>query len=298
MQITVRRSSKQHMGTHWRPAEHSIQQRETIELVRREIPGDRPNKLIHREQDIRFDPIDLLLLGSRRDYTDARIEDPYRRGRFVEGFVYVRSLAAFIHKDEVDRIENIGERIGPGAIIAKSVRIEPSAQIGAYAELERGARVKSDAVIGSHTVLRKGAHVDEGATIGTHSYLGQFLRVDEGVTIGSMSVIDREVKISSGVEIGRQGHVGRATHINTDAWLDDSVRIGKYGYLGSDTAIGEMTTIGDYPHIGNGSFVGAESRLGRLVRVAQNVILVSPTYADDGAFISESNFSVARPETP
>lgn len=64
-----------------------------------------------RGRDIGYDSLDMLLLGAQRAYTEARIEDPYKRGKFVEGFVYVRALAAFLHEDVVGRLESKGEQM-------------------------------------------------------------------------------------------------------------------------------------------------------------------------------------------
>jgi NDP-sugar pyrophosphorylase family protein len=296
MQITLKRTTERLKGTYWRPVEHSLHQRETIESVRREVPGDQPNKLTHRAQTVHLDALDLLLAGSsRRAYTEARIEDPYKRDRFVEGFVYVRALAAFIHEDKIGKFEKMSGQIGPGAIISKAVEIEERASIGAYVELERGAQVMSGALIGPNTVLRKGVIVGEDTAIGAHSYLGQFSRIGRGVNIGSMSVIERGVEIRPDVDIGRQGNIGLDTYIGIKAWLDDSVHVGRHSYVGTSTSIGEMTTIGDRLHLGDGATVGAESRFGRFVRVAKNVMLISPTYAADGEFIAQSNLFARRP---
>ncbi|MGZ6004903.1 MAG: DapH/DapD/GlmU-related protein [Candidatus Saccharimonadales bacterium] len=298
MEITVRRAAGMRKGTFWRPVEHSVAQRQTIEVRQRK--GDdtnQPNLVAHRGANIELDALDLLLAGSRQSYTDARIEDPYKKGRFMEGFVYVRALAAFVYKTEVERVENMAGQIGPGAIISKDVRIEPLATIGAYAELESGVHVKVGATIGDNAVVRKGSFVNQGVEVGARSYIGQFTQVNPGAKIGPMSMLDRGVHIANGAAVGTQGAIGQKGYIGTNAWLDDSVHVGRHSFVGADAGVGEMTIVGDYSHIGNGSFVGAESRLGDLVRVAPGIMLVSPTYADNGTFIRESNLGAIRPDS-
>lgn len=294
MKITVNRSRNLVKGTFWRPVEHTVHQRQTIELVRRETPEGQPDKIIRRDTNVSLSELDLLLAGARNTYTPARIEDVYNAGEYHEGFVYISALGAFVHEDEVERVEENAGAISPGVIIAKAARIDEGVRLSPYVELEKGVTVGTSASIGERTVLRKGSRVGNGAEIGSLAYVGQFSRIGNRAVVGSMSVVDKEVFIGADAQIGRQGRVGAGSSLLRDSWLDDSVHIGSRVHVGKAVSIGEMTSVGDRSHIGDGAMVGAESRLGRFVRVAKGVILASPTEARDGELILQSNLFVPR----
>lgn len=296
MRLTVERASAPRKGTSWRPLQHTLQERRVAEVVHREIDHEGYDHVRRRhEQRTSLGAFDMLLAGVSEDKTEAAIEHPYERGRFIEGFVYVRALAAFIHQDEVTRVKDSGANVEPGAVISKGVRLEEGAQIGAYVELERGAVIKKNAVIGQDTVVRKGARVAEDVNLGGLSYVGQFARIGRGVVIESMGVIGREAVVQAGAKAKKQLHLDTGVRVGKDAWMDDSVRVGRHTYLAENTTIGEMTSIGMYSRIGCGAVVGAESQLGNLVRVAPDVILSSPTYAESGASILTSTLFAQRP---
>lgn len=288
MKITLHRAEKGYRGTSWRPVQNpdtSMEKREVIQSVRREVPGDQRDKTIQRITNSRLQSVDLLLAGLKEQYTPTRIENNYRKGTFDEGYYYVHTLAAFVHEAEIERAESMPDRIGPGVIISKAVRIEDS-YIGTNTEIEAGALI-INSLIGDNSVIRKRAIVKQ-SNVGGRSYLGQFSSTVLS-TVGSLSMEEKGVTVGPNVTTGRQTYLGQRTHINPNAWLDDSVRIGSDGFVGSEVMIGEMFTAGHHLHIGSGAVVGAESEFGSFVRVARDVVLVSPTYAEDGALIMNSN---------
>lgn len=292
MQLTVRRSPERFKRTSWRPASSSIEQVEVVEYVRRIVPTTQPDKIVHRPKVTVLRALDLLLAGAGSDYTDARIEDTYKPGKFVDGFVYIHALGAFVHKSEVAKIESQHEKISAGCIVAEGARIIGDSHIGANTELERSVII-ADSTIGDKSIVRKGSRVERSA-IGGLSYVGQFMYVKDS-RVGSMYKGDRNVVLGRNTEVGRQNQHGANSVIKHDAWLDDSVRIGANSFIGAGAQIGEMFHAGVQLHVGEGAVVGAESRFGSFVRVGRNVILASPTFAEDGALLMQTIIGV-RPE--
>lgn len=290
--ISLERTQHHVPGTNWSPVKHTAIERRSIEVARSATSDTgEPQKTDKRVRDTKFDALDMLLLGTQGTHLEAQIESPFKKGKFIKGFIYVRALAAFVHEDEVDRFENMASQIGPGSIIGKAVRVEDDASIGAFAELEKGVRIRSEATVGDNTVVRKGSVVQRGGVVKANSYVGQFSVIGSNAEAGPHAVLDRRVTIQREALSGMQSRVGVGTHLAPGATLMDSVSVGRQGYVGEGTMIGEMTAIGNYCHFGEGSVIGDESHFGDFVRVARNVWLASPTHAETGAIITESNLT-------
>ncbi|MBP7806963.1 hypothetical protein KA047_00515 [Candidatus Saccharibacteria bacterium] len=300
MHISITRSEHQIPGAHYHPVEHFNKEYMAHDVHRVISIEDRPDVIRKHPKSVELDEIDLILASGNQEYASASVEDPYNRGRFINGFVYVRALAAFMHEDLARRhvltdFADLAGRVGTGAILGRDVKIGPGAQIGSFVEVHRGAQIMDDAVVGDGTILRKGAQVSRGAEVGAHGYVGQFARVAPGVKVGSFGMIQHSVQFKEAVIVGSQASIGRGTYFDKGVYAGDSVTVGRNGYFGPNVVVGEMTTIGDNPHVGGGSSIGAESRFGHFVRVAKNTMLVSPTYAEDGEIITESNLFARRP---
>ncbi len=297
MQITVHRAAKNRIGVFWRPVEHTYQQREAMQVVRRDRGAELPPRLAWNRYAVDLSELDMLLAGASRAYTDARIESPYKRGVFVEGFVYVQGLAAFVHKANMEEAEKAGSRIGAGAIIGRGVRLGLGASVGSFTELEAGVCLGTDAQVGDNAVIRKGSIVSARATIAGQTYVGQRSRIGVDATIGPMTNIGRGSIVCRGASLGMQDMLGNESYVGSSASVDDTVRAGKAVQIGHHAIIGEQVVLGSNNHIGARSIIGAESRFADFVRVAPDVMLVSPTYAEEGAFIKESNFVLQLPSS-
>ncbi|TXG78202.1 hypothetical protein E6P97_00150 [Patescibacteria group bacterium] len=291
MRITLNRSAEVLPGTHWRPIEFAADQRRMVETVRRETPDGSPDKVVRRYETGPLDELDVLLAER---YVETRVEDQYKRGKYREGYYYLRSMGVFAHESVVERVEELTGRIEPGAIIAKETRVHPDAYIESGVELEQGVRVKHGARIGRGSVVRKGSIIAEDAAVGALAYVGQFSRIGGRATVGAMSIVGREVAIADDALLGRQNVVGMQSYVMNGAWLDDSVTLGKNVHVSRNASIGEMTKIGANSHIGESSMVGAESQLGRFVRVGRGVFLASPAIASDGEAILTSSVFAPR----
>lgn len=290
--ISLERTQHHVPGTNWSPVKHTATERRSIEVARSTTSDTgESQKTDTRVRDTEFDALDMLLLGSQGAHLEAQIESPFKKGKFIKGFIYVRALAAFVHEDEVDRFENMTAQIGPGSIIGKAVRIEDDASIGAFTEIEKGVRIKSKAAIGDNTVVRKGSVVQRGGAVKANSYVGQFSVIGPDAEVGPHAVLGRSVTMQRETLAGMQSRVGVGTHLAPGATLMDSVSVGRQSFVGEDTMVGEMTDIGNYCHFGGGSVIGDQSHFGDFVRVARNVWLVSPTHAETGAIITESNLT-------
>jgi acetyltransferase-like isoleucine patch superfamily enzyme len=294
MRITLERSPEVLRGTFWRPISPEAQQRVAVDWLRRPTPEGESDKVFQRYETGPLDELDVLTRGR---YVETRIEDPYMRGQYREGFYFLRSMGVFAHEDEIDRVEGLTGQIEAGAVISKGVRIEDGAYIDSRVELERGVRVMSGASIGRGSVVRKGSIVGPGVGLAAFVYVGQFSRLDPRANIDAMTILDRGVGVGRDASIGRQGVIGKQSQIQSGAWIDDSVTLRRHVNVAHDASVGEMTVIDDYSHIGAGSMVGAESRLGKFVRVGKGVFLVSPTIAPDGTALLTSNLFTNRAES-
>ncbi len=294
MQITLLREKRpERYAPQWRRPVFSLSQRESIESVRRKTnDATVPDKKIRRDKEVQLSHVDWLLAGSGRRFTRARIENIYQPGEFDDNYVYDSQIGAFVHESMVQRCEKIASQIGAGAIISEAVTIDDEAQIGAYTEIEKSVHLRAGSVVGSSSIVRKNAQVGERSMVGSWSYIGQSTQILDDVTIGAHSVLGRHVMVGDYAALGQQNRLGVSTHVGSKVWLDDSVRSGRYVNFGTEASVGEMTTIGSYSHIGEQALIGAESHLGRFVRVGRRVMLISPTYAEDGATLLTSTLGL------
>lgn len=303
MHISIGRSERAIPGTHFRPIEQVAHKSFMEHEVHRRIDlDDYPDVIRKHPRRVALDEIDLILASGNAAYAPASLEDSYNRGRFVGGYVYVRALAAFLHEDfaanhEADNFTGLKGRIGVGAVVGAGVQLGEQAQIGAFVEAQKGAQIMDGAQVGDNAVIRKGARIGTDAVVGANSYVGQFALMNHAAQLGTFGVLQHSVTMSPGSIAGTQTSIGRETYLGSDAYIGDSVTLGRSGYAGPHVVVGEMAHIGDNFHVGENSSIGAESRLGSLVRVAKNVMLVSPTYAEDGAFITTSNLFAGPPQS-
>lgn len=289
MKLTVHRAPEYLPGTWWRPAVAPIEQEAHTEQLRRATGEGQSDKVTSRLSRASLQGLDLLLAGSNSEYTEARIEDSYKKGRFVEGYLFVRALGAFIHEESVNQLAETSAKIHPGVIISRLVHVDDDVEVHAYAELEQGVRLKRGAVMGAHSVARRRAQLGENAGVGAGSYIGHDVQIGPNVTIGAFNLIDRSSRMDEGTTTGLQVHLGRRFISKRGSSLLDSVSIGDDSFTGQDVTVGEMTTAGHHLHIGDNSVVGSESVLGDFVRIGRNVFLVSPTYAANHEVLLQSN---------
>lgn len=308
MEITLERAEKKLSGTHWRPVQHQVEVRRQFAALHwmpekrpttRRKSGTRVGTYRMKREKAVLDGVDLLAAADQ-PYTPVKIESIYKRGTFVEGFVYVRALAAFLHEDVVGRFEGKTDQIGAGAVIHSGVTIEPEASVGSFTELEKGAKVLHGALVGPDSIIRKGAIVGEDAILSAHFYVGQFANIGHDVTPHSeggeylsnaMGVIESKVNIFPGVVLGAQDRIGKGSNVMDAAQLDDAVRIGRNVHM-AGLIIGEMASVGDNSFIADRAVVGAEAHLASFVRVGPGAWLSPHAHIEEGAVIPGSQKAV------
>ncbi|HGG58581.1 MAG TPA: UDP-3-O-(3-hydroxymyristoyl)glucosamine N-acyltransferase [Gammaproteobacteria bacterium] len=144
--------------------------------------------------------------------------------------------------------------IHPGAVVAESAKISPTASIGPGAVIGERARIAEAVVVGA------------GAFIG------------DDVVIGEASRIDANAAIYRGVQIGKRCHIASCAVIGGDGfgYANDQGRwvgIPQVGSvrIGDDVDIGANTTI-DRGAIED-TVIGDGVKLDNLIQIAHNVVI-------------------------
>jgi UDP-3-O-[3-hydroxymyristoyl] glucosamine N-acyltransferase len=147
---------------------------------------------------------------------------------------------------------NPGASIHPEARLEQDVIVDPGVVIGPRAELGSGSIVGANSVIGSDVRIGRDCLIGPQATI-THALIGDRVILHPGVSIGQPSV--------------DFGHAGIALAPRGLPW---TLRIGRV-IIQDGVEIGANSTI-DRGALGD-TVIGEETRIGNLVRVAENVTI-------------------------
>ena len=139
------------------------------------------------------------------------------------------------------------------AFIAEGARIDPSAEVGAFALIEAGAEVGPGCRIGPYAAVGSGVVLGRECRIGTHASL-------------SHAVLGARVYVYPGARIGQEGFSFAPT---TTGFLTVP-HLGRV-ILEDDVEVGANTTI-DRGSTGD-TVIGAGSRLDNLVQIGHNVSL-------------------------
>ncbi|HEY4251303.1 MAG TPA: UDP-3-O-(3-hydroxymyristoyl)glucosamine N-acyltransferase [Roseomonas sp.] len=139
----------------------------------------------------------------------------------------------------------------PTACVEDGARVDPTAQIGAYALVASGAEVGPRSWIGPY------ASVGEGVVIGADCRIGAHVSL-------CYTIIGARVHLHPGARIGQQGFGFAATK---DGFLTVP-HLGRV-ILGDDVQVGANTTI-DRGSVGD-TEIGCGSRIDNLVQIAHNV---------------------------
>ena len=139
------------------------------------------------------------------------------------------------------------------AIVEDGARVDPSAEIGAYATIEAGAEIGANCRIGSYVSIGPGVTIGRDARIGAH------------VSISHAHLGDR-VTLFPGARIGQEGF----GFTQTKTGFLSIPQLGRVT-IGDDVEIGANTTI-DRGSTGD-TIIGAGCRLDNLVQIGHNVRL-------------------------
>ena len=187
--------------------------------------------------------------------------------------------------------------IHPGAVVARSAQIDPTAHVGPHCTI--GERVR----IGANVVLESGNFVGEDSILGDDSRLfpnvvlyprtelGQRVRIHAGTVIGSdgygyvldqgahrkvpqigQVIIGDDVEIGANVTVDRGAlgatRIGRGTKIDNLVQIAHNVAIGEHCLLISQVGIAGSSKLGNYVILAGQSGVAGHLKIGNQVTVA------------------------------
>jgi UDP-3-O-[3-hydroxymyristoyl] glucosamine N-acyltransferase len=172
---------------------------------------------------------------------------------------------------------NPGASIHPEARLEQDVIVDPGVVIGPRAEIGSGSIVGANSVIGSDVRIGRDCLIGPQATI-THALIGDRVILHPGVRIGQPSV--------------DFGHAGIALAPHGLSWTPGIGRV----IIQDGVEIGANSTI-DRGAVGD-TVIGEETRIGNLVRVAENVTIgrhcVIPAQADVSGARIDDRFAAPR----
>ena len=100
--------------------------------------------------------------------------------------------------------------VHPSAVVARSVRLWPGAQVMA------GVLINPGAVLGSNCVLNTGAVVEHDTTIGRDAFIGPGARIGGAVHVGEGAFIGIGAVLIQGVRVGARAVVGAGAVVLRD----------------------------------------------------------------------------------
>jgi UDP-3-O-[3-hydroxymyristoyl] glucosamine N-acyltransferase len=165
-------------------------------------------------------------------------------------------------------------RLFPQAIRVKSLLgtagIDPGAAIHPEARLEQDVIVDPGVVIGPRAEIGSGSIIGANSVIGSGVRIGRDCRIGPQVTITHALIGDRVI-LHPGVRIGQPsvdfGHAGITLALRGLPWAPGIGRV----IIQDGVEIGANSTI-DRGAVGD-TVIGEETRIGNLVRVAENVTI-------------------------
>ena len=159
-----------------------------------------------------------------------------------------------------------GTRVGPGAVIARGVRIGRDCEILANATLCAGTTLGDRVVVQTGAVLGStGFGYVRNAETGKYVAFPQqgTLEIEDDVEIGANTTIDRgalgPTRIGRGTKIDNLVHVAHNCIIGRDVVIAAQTGISGSTMVGDGAVIGGQVGIGDHAAIGEGVVLGSGS---------------------------------------
>lgn len=154
----------------------------------------------------------LPVIGSD-DAITARAPDAVLLANGI-GSVGDLSLRRKIYSRFVELGYRFATVVHPGAVVAKSARLESGAQIMA------GAVIQPNARIGENTIINIGVVVDHDCIIGKHCHLSPGCSLSGAIEIGDESHVGTGATIRQGIKLGARTVVGVGAAVVRDAGGD------------------------------------------------------------------------------
>jgi UDP-3-O-[3-hydroxymyristoyl] glucosamine N-acyltransferase len=186
--------------------------------------------------------------------------------------------------------------VHPSAVVAAGARIDPTAEVGAFATLAHDVVIGPRAQVGPHCVLAAGAQVEADVrlvarvTLGPAVQIGARSVLHPGVVIGAdgfgfapekgrlLKVPQLgSVRIGADVEVGANTTIDRGaiedTVVEEGVKLDNLIMIGHNVRIGAHTAIAACTGVSGSTTIGKRCMIGGAVGLAGHLSIADDVII-------------------------
>jgi len=186
--------------------------------------------------------------------------------------------------------------VHPTALIATGARVDPSAEVSAYASIADGVTIGPRAFIGPH------CHLAEGVSLAADVRLVARVTLGHGVQIGARSVLQPgvvigadgfgfapekgtwlkvpqvgSVRVGADVEVGANTTIDRGaiedTVIEDGVKLDNLIMIAHNVRIGAHTAIAACTGISGSTSIGKRCMIGGAVGIGGHLSIADDVVI-------------------------
>lgn len=241
--LRLHRGTSRIRGTHWRHVSHLTW-----------------GKLELNEADLR----EVLSYDNDMYVRRVEVEDPYRRNKFIGGFLLDPRTWAVIHRANAH------------------IALPGYADLGKFSVIWPNAKVAEGVSLGSATEVRPDARIESGVEIADRSLVNKYARVRQSSKIGSM------VFLGTGVQIGREAKISSGTHIARNVSIGDEVEF----YQGR-TRIEQAATLGSLGTYGSSVFIGHHVRIadrvtvGDEVKIAPYTVIEGPSIIGAGQVIGE-----------
>lgn len=182
--------------------------------------------------------------------------------------------------------------IHPGAVVASTAKVDPTAHVGPLCVVEDGVVIGAGSVLqasvyaGRDARIGEGCYLMPGVVLGAGCSLANRVRLQPGVVVGSdgfgyefvqgrhekipqigVVVIEDDVEIGANSTLDRARFsrtvVGEGTKIDNLVQVAHNVIIGKHCILCSQVGISGSTTLEDYVILGGQAGIGGHITLGK-----------------------------------
>ena len=186
--------------------------------------------------------------------------------------------------------------IHPGAVVAASAQIDPTAHIGPHCTVGERVRIGANAVlesgnfVGDHSIIGDDSRLFPNVVLYARTELGQRVRIHAGTVIGSdgygyvldegshrkvpqigQVIIGDDVEIGANVTVDRGAlgatRIGRGTKIDNLVQIAHNVVIGEHCLLISQVGIAGSSKLGNYVILAGQSGLAGHLKIGNQVTV-------------------------------
>lgn len=193
--------------------------------------------------------------------------------------------------------------VHPSAVVDATARVDPSAEIGAFAVIEAGAEVGPRCRIGSFASLGPGVVIGPACRIGahaslSHAILGARVHVFPGARIGQEGfgfaptatgfltiphlgrvILEDDVEVGANTTIDRGSTgdtvIGAGSRLDNLVQIGHNVRLGRCCVVVAQVGIAGSTILEDFVQVGGQAAVAGHLRVGKKARIAAQAGVMS-----------------------